>query len=348
MRLARWKTIAGSLFLAALLSVPAWGANTDTRRDAMPGTLNYVEGQASMNDQTLDSKSVGNAELQNGQILQTGNGKAEILLTPGVYLRVGDNSSIKMISTNLTNTEVALDAGQAMLEVDQIYPQNNIHISEPGADTRVVKTGLYGFDAANQQVRVFDGKAIVSENDRYTTVKKGRELALNSEKAKAHSFNTNEITQNDDLYRWSSLRSQYLSEANVDTAQLFYGNGWYGPGLWGAGWWGPGWYWDPWFAGYTFLPGNGFFYNPFGWGFYSPWYAWRAPAYPGLRGYHRFDGARPAAIGHGFHGNAVSHFSGARTGGMGGGATGFHGGVPMHAGGFGGSRGGGFGGGGRR
>src|SRR5215831_18442064 len=122
MKLARWKTLAGSLFLAAVLSVPAWGADTDNRHNAVPGTLNYVEGQASIDNQTLDSKSVGDAELQNGQILETGNGKAEILLTPGVYLRIGDNSSVKMVSANLTNTQLALDRGQAMLEVDQIYP----------------------------------------------------------------------------------------------------------------------------------------------------------------------------------------------------------------------------------
>lgn len=333
MRLARWKTVAGSCFLAALLSVPAWGIDTDNRRTAMPGTLNYVEGQASMNDQTLDSKSVGNAELQNGQVLQTGNGKAEILLTPGVYLRIGDNSSVKMVSTNLTNTQVALERGEAMLEVDQIYPENYIHISQPGADTQVTKTGLYDFDAANQQVRVFDGKAIVAANDRSTTVKKGRELTLHTDQLKAEKFKKDQVAQNNDLYRWSSLRSQYLSEANVNTASLYFADGWYGPG-----WWGPGWYWNPWFAGYTFIPGGGFFYNPFGWGFYSPLVVWRVPHYPGVHGYQHFDGTRPIAIGHGFNGHAVTSFNGE------GEMNGLHGGEPMHAGGFGPVHAGGFGG----
>lgn len=333
MKLARWETTAGSLFLAALLSVPAWGTNTDNRRTALPGTLNYVEGQASMNDQTLDSKSVGNADLQNGQVLETGNGKAEILLTPGVYLRIGDNSSVKMVSTNLTYTQVAVNRGEAMLEVDQIYPENNIHISQPGADTQVVKTGLYDFDATNQQVRVFDGKAIVWANDRSTTLKKGRELTLNSEQPKAEKFGEDQVAQNNDLYRWSSLRSQYLSEANVNTASLYFVDGWYGPG-----WWGPGWYWNPWFAGYTFIPGGGFFYNPFGWGFYSPLVVGRVPHYAGIPGYQHFDGARPIAIGHGFNGHSVTSFSG--EGGMGD----FHGGAPMPTGGFGGFHGGGGGG----
>ena len=72
-----------------------------------------------------------------------------------------------------------------------------------------------------------------------------------------------------DLYRWSSLRSAYLAEANADAAPLYV----YG----GANWYGAGWYWDPWFSAYTFIPGDGIFYSPFGWGLYSPFYAGWAP-----------------------------------------------------------------------
>lgn len=321
MKLARWKTVAGSCFLAALLSVPALGSTTDNRRMAMPGTLNYVEGQASIGDQTLDSKAVGAAELHDGEILQTGNGKAEILLTPGVYLRVGSNSAVKMISNSLTHTEVTVSEGEAMVEVDQLYHENNLRISQPGADTRIEKTGLYDFDAKNQAVRVFDGRAAVTADDHNVTVKKNHELAFNNPKLKAKGFDKDQVAKNDDLYRWSSLRSEYLSEANVNAAQRYYANGWYA-----AGWWGPGWYWDPMFAGFTFLPGSGYFYNPFGWGFYSPLMVWRAPVVVG-GGFRHFDGNRPVAIGHGFRNHAVTAYHGgyARTGG------GFHGGVPMRA-----------------
>jgi hypothetical protein len=300
----------------------------------MPGTLNYVEGQASMDDQNLDAKSVGKANLQDGQVLETGNGKAEILLTPGVYLRLGSNSSVKMVSTNLTNTQVSLQQGEAMLEVDQIHKENFIHVSQPGADTRVVKTGLYDFDAGDQKVRVFDGKAIVTADDRNTTVKKDHQVDLSSAKIKARDFNKKEVTQNDDLYRWSSLRSEYLSEANVDTARLYYANGWYGPG-----WWGPGWYWDPWFAGFTYLPGSGFFYNPFGWGFYSPLVVWRAPVVIGGH-FHHFDGSRPVAIGRGFHNHAVTSVRGGRV--MPSRVGGFHTAAPLHSVGTGGFHGGGM------
>jgi hypothetical protein len=47
--------------------------------------------------------------LQTGESLTTGNGKAEVLLTPGVFLRVGSDSLVKMISPSLTNTDVSLE-----------------------------------------------------------------------------------------------------------------------------------------------------------------------------------------------------------------------------------------------
>jgi len=327
MTLAKWTTAAGTWLLAALMAIPAWSAEVGSnQRTAMPGTLNYVEGEASMNGEGLNAKSVGVADLQNGEVLETGNGKAEILLTPGVYLRLGSNSSVKMISTNLTNTQVALNRGEAMIEADELFQQNDLQVSQPGADTHVLRTGLYDFDADHQAIRVFDGKADVRADDHDIKVKKNHELELSSAKLKARGFQKDQIAKNDDLYRWSSLRSEYLSEANVDEAQRYYANGWYGPG-----WWGPGWYWDPWFSGFTFLPGSGFFYNPFGWGFYSPLMVWRAPYYGGIYGYHHFDGARPVAIGRGFHNHAVTAFHG----GYG------HIGAPVHAGGFGGMHGGG-------
>src|SRR6266568_9307656 len=208
MRLARWSTAAGILFLAALLSVPAWGAYSDSKHTATPGTLNYVEGQASIGDQNLDSKAVGSAEVQAGQVLATQNGKAEVLLTPGVFLRLGSNSSVKMISPGLTNTQLALNQGEAMLEVDEIHSQNDIRIGQPGAETHVLKTGLYNFDASNHEMRVFDGKADVLAGDQKVTVKGGHDLALNTGgKLKAQGFDKKALAESDDLYRWSSLRS---------------------------------------------------------------------------------------------------------------------------------------------
>ncbi|MGA9967808.1 MAG: FecR domain-containing protein [Terriglobales bacterium] len=274
MRLPRLKAIVG-FFLAAILSAPAWAADTSAK-SALPGTLNYVEGKVSMGDQTLDSKSIGSAELQPGQLLTTEDGKAEILLTPGVFLRVGANSSVKMVSPSITNTELGLEKGHAMVEVAEIHPENDIRITQGDTTTRLLKTGLYDFNMNQEELRVFDGKASVEESGKRFDVKGGRELSLDSNgSVKAQKFNKKSYEE-DDLYRWSSLRSAYLAEANVDAAGLYANNGW---GPWGPGWWGADWYWDPYFDSFTFIPGDGIFYSPFGWGFYSPWWVYQAPFY---------------------------------------------------------------------
>ena len=55
-----------SFILAASLSTPAYGANP-----ARPGSINYVEGHASIAGQALDAQAIGSAELQPGQTLDT-------------------------------------------------------------------------------------------------------------------------------------------------------------------------------------------------------------------------------------------------------------------------------------
>src|SRR5271168_3456838 len=265
-----WKTAIGSMFLAGILAVPAFSApRAGSMGPAQPGTLNYIEGQASIDSQPLNQNSVGAAELQAGQTLATQNGKAEILLTPGVFLRVDGNSAVRMDSPGLANTAVTLQSGRAMVEVAQILPANDIVVALNGANVRVEKKGVYDFDTNRGLIRVFDGEAAVSVNNQSVKVKGGHQLALNAAgKLKAQGFD--KTAGQDDFYRWSSLRSSYVAEANVDAARMYVN---------GSGWYGPGWYWDPSFTAYTWIPGDGIFWSPFGWGFYSPWLVGYAPFY---------------------------------------------------------------------
>jgi hypothetical protein len=356
MWLPRTKAIANFL-LAAILFAPAWAANPSAK-SAVPGTLNYVEGKASMGDQTLDSKSIGTTELQVGQSLTTNDGKAEILLTPGVFLRVGINSSVKMISSSITNTEVGIDKGHAMIEVAEIHPENDIRIAGSGATVQLLKTGLYDFNVDQGAFRVFDGEAKVEGNGGQVTVKGGRQVSLTANAPlKAQKFNKKSY-QEDDLYRWSSLRSAYLAEANVNASGIYANSG---GGPWGPGWWGAGWYWNPWYGAYTFIPGDGIFYSPFGWGFYSPWWVYRAPfyGYGGSPYYRHFStdihnwGPGNHYVGGGNYNGGIYHGPGSAGGGFrsgprtpngsrgfgaspnGGGFHdgGFHGGVGFHGGG---------------
>src|SRR3984885_726933 len=322
------------LLSLATLFAPAFGQSANPAR---PGTLNYIEGQASIDGRQVSSRSVGTAELEPGQYLATANGKVEILLTPGVFLRLDNNSTVKMISPNLTHTEVLLDRGRATVEADQIYPQNTILIDQKGGQTQLLKNGLYEFNADNNTVRTFDGKAAVypgnnlQSNVKPVDLKGGRQLALNGEPAKPHGFDKN--GSEDDLYRWSSLRSEYLGEANIDLAAQYAG---YGPGFGGFD---PGWYWDAGLYSYDWLPGGGPFWSPFGFGFYSPYYLYGGGFVYGRGFYGRGYGYRG---GYGFNGVGGVRHRGRSVGG-----GGFYGGC-FQGGGGGGFHGGGGGGGGHR
>ena len=273
----RQKVAATVLSLATLFATAAIGQNAISAR---PGTLNYIEGEASINGQALSKNSVGKTELAAGQMIETTNGKAEVLLTPGVFLRLDDNSAVRMITPDLTHTEVQVERGRAQVEVDQLYKQNNIVVTSGSSRTQLLKAGLYSFDADNGHLRVFDGKAAVlpdnsADNEKPITVKGGKELALNGDLSKPQGFNRDK--SEDSLFQWSSLRSQYLGEANVQLASQYAG----------ANGFNPGWYWNTGLYSYTWLPGGGPFFSPFGYGFYSPAYLYGGGAiygYPGFYG----------------------------------------------------------------
>jgi hypothetical protein len=281
-----------------------------------PGTINYIEGQVALNGQALSPNSAGSALVETNQLLDTGRGNAEMLLTPGVFFRVGNNSEVRMVSPGLADTSVELVRGSGMLEVTELFKENNIAVMVNGATTRIEKRGLYDFNADQPAVSVLDGKATVVEGGAHVNLGKGHEALLsNSQALKSQKLNK-EAVQTEPPYRWSSLRSQYEAEANINTAQTVVVNG---------GWYGAGWYWDPFWNFYSFLPGDGILYSPFGWGFYSPGWAWRAPHYyhyPGVGG-HGWRTAPPAERHFDGGGRAAPMMAAPHFGSMGGG---FHGG----------------------
>jgi hypothetical protein len=304
--------------------VRPFGSGMTTPAGVAPGSINYVEGQVSLDGQPLAPS--GPVVLQPGQTIATGNGFAEILLTPGAFLRVGHGSEVRLVAAGLAETKAQLNRGTAIVEVDQLIKGTNLAVVMNGATAQLDKKGLYDFDANQQAIRVLDGKATVSEAAGSKSIGKDDQLLLASAKPlKKTSFDANAVKA-EPLYVWSEARSQDESQANVAMAQNVAAYG---------GWYGPGWYWDPYWSFYAYLPADGFLYSPFGWGFYSPWYI----------GYYGVPFGHYGRYGYWGH---AGHY-----GGWHGGHVGRVGGVNAHVGAFGGGfhggfAGGGFHGGGRR
>jgi hypothetical protein len=222
--------------------------------------------------------------------------------------------------------------------------------------------GIYEFSTSPPMARVYDGKVDVLMDNSTRGLRKGDQIALvnDNPKLKTRDFDLKTTEASNDLYNWSKLRADYTAQANMSAAETYYGAG---AGYYAPGWYGAGWYWDPYFDQYSFLLADGFLWDPFGFGFFSPGY-WGAYApYLGYGYYgHGFYGHGFGYGSHGRPGGAITRGSvaGARIGGGGFHGGGFHGGGfagraavgggGFHGGGFGGGgfHGGGFGGGGRR
>lgn len=293
--------------LAGLILAAGCAAPQAYTISAKPGAVNYIEGAAYLNGAPVNEQELKSTFLNANDILSTDLGKAEVLLAPGVFMRLGDNAKVRMVSPSLVATQVEIMGGEVMVEATGLIKGNSVQVVSHGGVTDIEKNGLYRFLADEPpSVAVLDGKAQVVYADRKVDLKKGRQVILAAQ-LKPEKFDTK---KDDELYAWSNVRSEYDAAASYRVARSaqagLYGSA-YTNGLGAAS---PGWFYDSVFSSWAWLPGSGAFYSPFGYGFYSPGLVGyapviRAPIYRGGRwtGGH-WNGTHPPV--NGWHGRSPS------------------------------------------
>jgi len=256
------------------------------------GVIQYVEGRAFLGDKPVEPKFGQFPDIKENQEFRTEDGRAEVLLTPGVFLRIGENGSIRMLSTRLTDTRVEVLSGSAIVESNEIPKDNAIELVYKKDSIRLQKQGLYRLDTEPARLEVFEGEAVVNDPSGQLTLHAGKMTNLGAV-LMAENFDRKADDQ-DALYRWSDRRASYVAQANVASAASAsssgYGNyGGYGFGGlgYGLGYTGydptflGGWAFNPMFGMYTYMPYSGFGYSPFGYTYYSPATVAYAPFYGG-------------------------------------------------------------------
>src|ERR1700748_2127879 len=98
------KTHTRVLSAVALLAMTGAGCSAQSIVSAHSGTLHYFEGDVSIDGTPVQSQKARFQEIREQGVLRTGLGRAEVLLTPGVFLRVGENSAIKVLANRLVCT----------------------------------------------------------------------------------------------------------------------------------------------------------------------------------------------------------------------------------------------------
>jgi hypothetical protein len=202
-----------SLFLSILACLSA-AASAQTIVAAHSGVVNFFEGSVYIDGQTLEQKFGRFNEVKPGSELRTNLGRAELLLTPGVMLRVDENSAFRMVSNKLTDTRLEFISGSAILDSRNAAPGAPVVIAYKDYQMRFARSGRYRFDSQPARLVVDEGEADVLWRDRPVLVKAGQELPFSAPLTARVAV----IRDNTGLDRWDSDRSSSISTDNQSAA----------------------------------------------------------------------------------------------------------------------------------
>src|SRR3984893_8013056 len=122
---------------------------------AKSGLIHYVEGRVYLGDELVESKFGSFPDIkENGQV-RTEDGRAEVLLTPGVFLRLGENSAIRMVTNRLIDTRLEFLSGSILVEADDLPKDNGVTIVYKDYSIKLERKGVYRFDSEPRALRIY-------------------------------------------------------------------------------------------------------------------------------------------------------------------------------------------------
>lgn len=277
MRKAR-PTLVPMLFVAALvLAIPLTSHSQNREKfviSAKAGGVNAVTGRASMrpHGNTEWQQLTIKEDLEAGDMVKTGiDGRVEMLLNPGSYMRVGENSEFELADNSVENLEVRLIRGTAIVEVTGADDEELfIGITTPHTRMSIVRSGLYRVSVVpGDTTELIVRKGRVMLEGSHTKVKGGNKVVFSSNSFSVAKLGDAEKKDRDDLENWSKDRAQTLAKENSRisgrTLNALASNIFNDPfQLRGSGFW----LFSSAGRCYTFIPYYGSFHSPYG-GAYS-------------------------------------------------------------------------------
>jgi len=155
-------------------------------------------------------------DLKAGDVVRTGmDGRVEMLLNPGSYLRVGENSEFELTDNSLENLEVRLTRGTAIIEATGAdETELAINITTPQAKMVIVRRGLYRVSLiSGDATELFVKKGRVLLANSHTKVKEGYKVVFSSTAFYLAKLGKAD-KEKDSLESWSRTRAQTLALAN--------------------------------------------------------------------------------------------------------------------------------------
>jgi hypothetical protein len=200
------------------IAISAWAcfASGQSVISVHSGLLNYFDGEVFVDDQPIHDKFGTFPNVKEGSTLRTGQGRAEILLTPGVFLRLDQDSSIRMVTVALSDTRIELLKGSAIFDSTGSQLGNSPVILYWACEVRFTKPGVYRFDAEPAPLlEVYGGEAEVKHDGDSSLIGSEDEFFFLAA-TKTNRYGEGNF---DSFYDWAKNRSDLIAADNQSAAQ---------------------------------------------------------------------------------------------------------------------------------
>jgi hypothetical protein len=219
-------TFAYAFTTLAAVAALALPANAQSVISTHSGTIYFFEGAVYLGDQL--GGQLGDRPLERypgkfpcvpqGAGLRTADGRAEVLLTPGVFLRMGERSAIRMVANDLADTQVELQSGSAIVDAGEPNPGTSVTLIYKDWKVRFAQKGSYRIDSDPPRLRVRQGEAEVFAGPagQPISVESGMTLPFAGVLVPERSSGE----PGDALSDWSSGRNESITADDAITAQI--------------------------------------------------------------------------------------------------------------------------------
>lgn len=198
-------------------------------------------------------------------------GRIEILLNPGSYLRLAENTELEFTSTDLENLKLNLRQGSALIEASAVGGERgaDVSIKTPQATVELEKSGIYRIntDINATEIYVWKGEARVGNQ----IIKAGRKTVVGSNGVAIAAVKFDKEDSRDALDIWSKERAKELAKLNdkLERRQLSRAFSGYGFNSF-TGRYGGFWVFNRLTGGYCYVPyGWSYWNSPYGYGYGS-------------------------------------------------------------------------------
>lgn len=239
---------------------------------AKAGGVSYATGAVRVDRMATNKRHIlaKGDEINDGDIITVGEtGNAEILLNPGSFLRLAENTDIQFADTNLESLLLKMKNGSAVIEASAVGGEGgaDIRIVTPQSTISLEKSGIYRLNVTANATEIFVWKGAATAGNEI--VKAGRKAILQKgATAVVAKFDKDESRDGLDL--WSKDRSKELAKINSkiksrDLARAFSG---YSSSFYDFNRFGGFWAYNRLTGSYCYIPyGFGYGSSPYGYSY---------------------------------------------------------------------------------